>query len=106
MLEFLTNRLRPREVNACFCTLAIRAPYRSRARELFADTPQLSWIVLTDQPEDFEGMAVRAIRHLPTGPMAEEFLTKLSWTPNGKGRPAYHDKRFALQAALKEFETA
>ena len=71
---------------------------------LVADAPQLPWIVLTDQPEDFDGLALRAVHHSPTGPMAEEFLTK--WTPNGQGRPAYHDKRFALQAALKEFDTA
>jgi hypothetical protein len=47
---------------------------------------------------------VRAIRHEPTGPMAVDFLTKLP--PTGTGRPAYHDKRFVLQAALREFETA
>ena len=103
MLRLLTNRLRPREVKAGFCTLAIRAPYRRRARELFADTPEVPWVVLTDEPGEFEGLEVRAIRHAPTGPMAEEFLT---WKGNGQGRPAYHDKRFALQATLKEFDTA
>ena len=36
--------------------------------------------------------------------MAIDFLTKLP--PTGTGRPAYHDKRFVLQAALREFETA
>ena len=106
MFKFLRNRLHPRAVNAGFCTLAIHAPYRRRARLLFADTPQLPWIVLTDEPGDFEGLPVRAIRHAPTGPLAEEFLTKMSWKANGKGRPAYHDKRFALQATLKEFDTA
>jgi hypothetical protein len=60
--------------------------------------------VLTDEPGDFEGLEVKAIRHEPTGPMAVDFLTKLP--PIGTGRPAYHDKRFVLQAALKEFETA
>ena len=41
---------------------------------------------------------------MPTGPMAVDFLTRLP--PTGTGRPAYHDKRFVLQAALREFETA
>lgn len=72
---------------------------------LLGDAPRVPWIVLTDEPGDFEGLTVRAIRHLPTGPMAEEFL-KLGWIGNGRGRPAYHDKRFVLQEALKEFETA
>ena len=103
MFKFLRNRLQPRETSAGFCTLAIREPYRRRARLLLGDAPQLKWIVLTDEPGDFEGLEVRAIRHAPTGPMAEEFST---WTGNGKGRPAYHDKRFALQATLKEFDTA
>jgi len=106
MLEFLTSRLRSRAVNACFCTLAIQAPYRQRAKLLFADTPHLPWIVFTDEPEDFAGLKVRAIRHSPTGPMAEDFLTTLQWTANGRGRPAYHDKRFVLQATLEEFDTA
>ena len=70
------------------------------------DVPGLPWIVLTDEPEDFAGLAVRAIRHEPTGPMAIDFLTKLPRTGDGRGRPAYHDKRFAIEAALKEFDTA
>jgi hypothetical protein len=106
MLRFLTSPLRRHAVNACFCTLAIHAPYRQRAKLLFADAPQLSWIVFTDEPEDFAGLPVRAIRHSPTGPMAEDFLTKLKWTASGRGRPAYHDKRFVLQATLEEFDTA
>ncbi|HKG61483.1 MAG TPA: hypothetical protein VKB05_17115 [Pyrinomonadaceae bacterium] len=65
-----------------------------------------SWVVLTDEPGEFEGLKVRAIRHVPTGPMAIDFRTKLPPLGNGRGRPAYHDKRFALQAALEEFETA
>jgi hypothetical protein len=73
---------------------------------LFADTPQLPWIVFTDEPEDFAGLNVRAIRHAPTGPMAEDFLSRFHWTANGRGRPAYHDKRFVLQATLAEFDTA
>ncbi|HEX7334827.1 MAG TPA: hypothetical protein VF290_25215 [Pyrinomonadaceae bacterium] len=62
----------------------------------------MQWVVLTDEPGEFEG--VTAIRHEATGPMAVDFLTRLP--PTGTGRPAYHDKRFVLQAALREFETA
>ena len=103
MLKALMNRVRPR-ADICFCTLAIHAPYRQRARLLVGDVPDVPWIVFTDEPGDFEGLAVQTIRHEPTGPMAVDFLTKLP--PTGTGRPAYHDKRFVLQAALREFETA
>jgi hypothetical protein len=106
MLNFLSNRMRKRPVNACFCTLAIHAPYRQRARLLLADAPSIPWIVLTDEPDDFAGLPVCAIRHFPTGPMAIDFLTKLPARGNGSGQPAYHDKRFVLEAALKEFDTA
>ncbi len=51
-------------------------------------------------------MPVRAIRHLPTGPMAIDYLQRLAPTGNGGGAAAYHDKRFALQAALQDFGTA
>lgn len=100
------KQFRSRSLNTCFCTLAIHAPYRQRARLLVGDVPEAPWIVLTDEPGDFAGMSVRAIRHAPTGPMAIDFLTKLPAFGNGRGQPAYHDKRFALQAALREFETA
>jgi len=60
--------------------------------------------VLTDEPNDFVELPVRAIRHVPTGPMAIDFQTRPHST--GGGEPAYHDKRFALQTALKEFDTA
>jgi len=76
MLQFLTNRLQSRTAGVCFCTLAIREPYRRRARRLVEDAPRLTWLVLTDQPEDFQGLPVRAVHHEPTGPMAEEFVTK------------------------------
>ena len=104
MFKRFMKRRRSRSVNVCFCTLAIHAPYRERARLLVGDVTGMPWVVLTDEPEDFEGLKVQAIRHEPTGPMAVDFLTKLP--PTGTGRPAYHDKRFVLQAALREFETA
>jgi hypothetical protein len=73
---------------------------------LVGDVPEVPWVVLTDEPEEFEALGVRAVGHVPTGPMAIDFVTRLSPMGNGRGRPAYHDKRFALQAALEEFETA
>jgi hypothetical protein len=93
-------------VATCFCTLAIHAPYRQRARRLCADAPQAPWVVLTDEPADFADLPVRAIRHVPTGPMAIDYLERFAPTGNGRGAAAYHDKRFALQAALQDFETA
>ena len=71
---------------------------------LVGDVTRVAWVVLTDEPRDFEGLGVKAIRHEPTGPMAVDFLTRLPSI--GTGRPAYHDKRFVLQAALREFDTA
>ena len=107
MLEFLKNLVRHEPVNACFCTLAIHRPYRERARLLVTDVPAVSWIVFTDEPNDFVDLPVRAVHHAPTGPMARDFLSgKLPPTGNGHGRPAYHDKRFVLQAALEDFDTA
>jgi hypothetical protein len=89
-----------------FCTLAIHEPYRRRAQLLCADAPQVPWIVLTDRPRDFKGLNVRAIRHSPTGPMAIDYLSRLPTTGQGRGDAAYHDKRFALMAALEGFDTA
>ena len=106
MFDRVLNPFRRRSVNACFCTLAIHEPYRRRAQLLLADVPAGPWIVLTDEPKDFQSSTVRAIRHQPTGPMAIDFLTRLPGTGNGRGGPAYHDKRFALEAGLKDFDTA
>ncbi len=92
--------------SVCFCTLAIHAPYRRRARRLCADATAVPWIVLTDQPDDFAALPVRAIQHSPTGPMAVDYLARLPPTGQGHGAAAYHDKRFALIAALQDFDTA
>jgi hypothetical protein len=89
-----------------FCTLAIHAPYRRRARFLCASAAAVPWVVLTDEPEDFAALPVRAIRHAPTGPMAADYLSHLAPTGEGRGAAAYHDKRFALLAALRDFDTA
>jgi hypothetical protein len=63
-------------------------------------------MVLTDEPDDFADLPVRAIQHAPTGPMAADYLARLSPTGEGRGAAAYHDKRFALLAALQDFDTA
>lgn len=106
MLKFLTDPLHNRPAKVCFCTLAIHEAYRRKARLMIGDGAGVAWIVLTDEPEEFAGLPVQVIRHVPIGPMAIDFLTKLPGTGNGRGAPAYHDKRFALQAALEEFDTA
>lgn len=106
MLDSLTSWLHRNSADVCLCTLAIHPPYRRRARLLCRDAPTIPWIVLTDEPEEFADLPVRAIRHTPAGPMATDFLTKLPPTGNGRGRPAYHDKRFVLRAALEHFDTA
>lgn len=93
-------------MSVCFCTLAIHAPYRSRARLLCADLAPAPFVVLTDEPSDFADLPVHAIRHAPTGPMARDYLERLAPTGNNRGGAAYHDKRFAVQAALRDFETA
>jgi len=90
----------------CFSTLAIHEPYRRRARLLCADAPTVPWIVLTDEPDDFADLNVCAIRHQPTGPMAVDYIRSLPKTGRGKGAAAYHDKRFALIAALQDHDTA
>ena len=93
-------------MTTCFCTLAIHAPYRKRARLLCADAPNVPWRVLTDEPDDFAGLPVRAVRYAPTGPMAVDYLERFPITGGGRGAAAYHDKRFALLCALQDFDTA
>ena len=90
----------------CLCTLAMHEPYRRRARVLCADAPKFPWVVLTDKPQAFADLNVRAIYHEPSGPMAADYLAALPPTGEGRGACAYHDKRFALMAALQDFETA
>jgi hypothetical protein len=90
-----------------FCTLAIHQPYRRLARQLIADLAGAPFVVLTDEPADFADLAVRAIRHEPTGPMAVDYEGRPeSRFGERRGAAAYHDKRFALAAALEEHRTA
>lgn len=101
------NRPHARKASSvCFCTLAIHEPYRRRARLLCADLPRVPWVVLTDEPGDFAGHPVRAIAHAATGPMALDYLARLAPTGEGRGAAAYHDKRFALLAALEDHNSA
>lgn len=93
-------------MSACFCTLAIHAPYRRRARLLCTDAAPSPWVVLTDEPGDFADLPVKAVRHAPTGPMAVDYLQRLPATGDGRGAAAYHDKRFALLAGLQDFDSA
>jgi hypothetical protein len=98
-------------MDVCFCTLAIHAPYRQRARQLCRDLTGARMVVLTDCPSDFADLPVRAVYHQPTGPMAEDYRTRLARTilvtaGSMQGAAAYHDKRFALQAALETAKTA
>jgi hypothetical protein len=89
-----------------YCTLAIHAPYRRRARLLCADLAPAPFLVLTDEPDDFADLPIRAVKHTPTGPMAVDYRERLAPVGGGRGAAAYHDKRFALQAVLRTFDTA
>jgi hypothetical protein len=94
-------------MSVCFCTLAITAPYRQCARTLCAEPACGPWVVLTDEPDDFADLPVRAIYHQPTGPTALDYIKRLGPTGQDRGAAAaYHDKRFAVQAALEVHNTA
>lgn len=93
-------------MSVCFCTLAIHAPYRERAHRLCSGIATVPWVILTDEPDDFVDLPVRAIKHVPTGPMAVDYLARLPRTGEGRGAAAYHDKRFAIRAALERADTA
>ena len=77
-----------------------------RARQLCIDAAPWPVVVLTDEPSDFAGLGVRAVAHTPTGPMAADYRRLEIETGCATGAAAYHDKRFALKAALENFETA
>ena len=93
-------------MSVAFCTLAIHAPVPDSRPAVVRRPAPAPVIVLTDDPADFADLPVRAIAHTPTGPMAIDYLERLGPTGEGRGAAAYHDKRFALQAALRDFETA
>src|SRR5258708_16019131 len=76
-------------VTVCFCTLAIHAPYRRRARLLCSDATTAPWIVLTDEPDDFADLPVRAIRHAPPPPIPVDSLARLPPPREGRRPPPY-----------------
>jgi len=102
MFRSLTNRLFGRRpVHACFCTLAIHAPYRQRARRLFADTPGVPWIVLTDEPDDFaDGAGVV----FAVGAAAGVFVLSAAAGADAAGANAF--KALSLAAVLTSFDFA
>lgn len=106
MLRRRVRRLLRPDARCCLCTLAIHEPYRRRARQLCIDAAPTPVVVLTDEPADFAGLGVRAVAHTPTGPMATDYRRLQIETGVATGAAAYHDKRFALQAALEDFDTA
>ncbi len=76
----------------CFCTLAVGKRYRVHGRILAKDiqeqAPNVSFVVLTDEPNDFvEYSHVIPIKHR---------LQSI------KG---YHDKRFVIEKSLERFDT-
>ena len=76
----------------CFCTLAVGKRYRTHARILAKDiqdqAPLVTFVVLTDEPADFEEYShVIAIKHR---------------LQSVKG---YHDKRFVIEKSLERFDT-
>ncbi|MEM9923588.1 MAG: hypothetical protein AAF915_07545 [Cyanobacteria bacterium P01_D01_bin.50] len=76
----------------CFCTLAVGRRYRIHARTLAEDiqkqAPNVSFVVLTDEPGDFvEYSHVIAIKHR---------------LQSVKG---YHDKRFVIEKSFERFDT-
>ena len=76
----------------CFCTLAISKKYRQYAKKLAKDLEIYSvgipFIVLTDNPSDFEGYTnVIAFKHKPESVYI------------------YHDKRVCLEKGLREYNS-
>ncbi|TVQ59960.1 MAG: hypothetical protein EA366_04110 [Spirulina sp. DLM2.Bin59] len=78
--------------NWCFCTLAVGKRYREHAKNLVEDIQKFASnipvLILTDKPEEFaEYPVAQAINHR---------------LQSVKG---YHDKRFVIAAALRNFKT-
>ncbi|MGL4498745.1 MAG: hypothetical protein ACRCU2_06740 [Planktothrix sp.] len=76
--------------NFCFCTLAVGSQYRNLAQKLAQDiekfSPETSFVILTDNPEDFINQKnVLAFKH------------------RQQGITCYHDKRFVISQALSLF---
>lgn len=92
-------------MSLCFCTLAIHAAYRKLARQLAEDLAPTSFLILTDAPGEFADLPVTAEHLTPTGPMAIDYLAGVS-PQHQRGQEAYHDKRFVIARALRDYDTA
>ncbi len=77
-------------ISYCLCTLAFGLSYRIVAKELASKAAEsgIRLIVATDNPEDFKDY---------------DNVTTVSFTRTSIWKP-YNDKRFAVAAALKDYE--
>ena len=78
----------------CFCTLALRSPYRLLAKNLAEDlkkyAPKVNLIVFSDEPDDFK-----------------DYQNILTFKYVQKGIPhCWNDRRFVIEKALSMYNTA
>jgi hypothetical protein len=78
----------------CFCTLALRSPYRLLVKNLAEDlkkyAPKVNLIVFSDDPNDFK-----------------DYQNILAFKYTQKGIPhCWNDRRFVLEKALSMYNTA
>ena len=82
----------PNPDSYCFCGLAFNPPYRdfaiAVAKDLAIHHPGVKYLLLTDKGEDFDGI---------DNVIAIQRKQKSVLFP-------YHDRRFAIEEALKRFE--
>lgn len=80
---------KPRGIDLCFCTLALGREYSAAARLLAEDVakycPDIRIVVLSDQPQMFDGLA------------NTDFVKFRSNSPVG----CYHDKRYCISEGLR-----
>lgn len=86
--------LKLNQLDCCFCTLALRSPYRQLAQQLATDlaqyAPGITLVVGTDRPEDFtDHPNVWAFRLKSQGVLH-----------------CFHDKRFVLEQARSRYSIA
>jgi hypothetical protein len=88
----MTQAITQAEPEFCFCTLALGKRYRALALLLAKDiekySPNISFVVLTDNPNDFSKQPnIKAFKH------------------KKQGINCYHDKRFVVAKALSLFDS-
>ena len=93
-------------MSVCFCTLAIHAPYRRRARLLCARRGPRALGRADRRAGRLRRPAGSRHPPRPDRPHGHRLPAASRATGNGRGAAAYHDKRFALRAALQDFDTA